>query len=76
MSLLVFNGGMLSQVLPQGEDVQTTIRLDKLADVDLTPNTLGASQDGHILQFSNSAGKFVNVAPSAVQITEVDGGTY
>jgi hypothetical protein len=76
MSKLIFGQGTQLTALPQGEDVQTTVKLEKLSDVDLTPDTLGASQDGHILQFSNSAGKFVNVAPSAVQITEVDGGTY
>ena len=76
MSRLFFGAGQFLQALPQGEDVQTTVKLEKLADVDLTPDTLGASQDGHILQFSNSAGKFVNVAPATVQIVEVDGGTY
>jgi hypothetical protein len=76
MSKLIFGQGTQLTALPQGEDVQTTVKLEKLSDVDLTPDTLGASEDGHILQFSNSAGKFVNVAPSAVQITEVDGGTY
>jgi hypothetical protein len=76
MSKLIFGAGTSLQALPQGADIQPSIRLDKLADVDLTPDTLGASQDGHILQFSNSAGKFVNVAPTTVQIVEVDGGTY
>ena len=77
MSLLVFNGGFLSQVLPQGEDVATgSISLEKISDVNLTPNTLTASQDGHILQYDNSINAFKNVAPSNIVITEVDGGTY
>lgn len=77
MSLLVFNGGILSQVLPQGEDVATgSISLEKISDVNLTPNTLTASQDGHILQYDNSINAFKNVAPSNIVITEVDGGTY
>ena len=76
MSKLIFGAGTSLQALPQGADIQPSIRLDKLADVDLTPDTLGASQDGHILQYDNSISAFKNIAPSNIVVTEIDGGTY
>jgi hypothetical protein len=77
MSKLVFGGGTFLQALPQGNDIATgSISLEKISDVNLTPDTLGASQDGHILQYDNSIGAFKNIAPSNIVVTEIDGGTY
>ena len=77
MSKLIFGEGSSLQALPQGNDIASgSISLEKITDVNLTPDTLTASQDGHILQYDNSISAFKNIAPSNIVVTEIDGGTY
>lgn len=70
MSKIIFSGGTGQQILPQGEDVQTAVRLNSLNDVTIT-----SIANGQILKFNSTSGKFENVAADTT-ITEIDGGTY
>lgn len=71
MSRIVVNGTGIS-ILPQGEDVEGQVHLDKLSDVTIT-----SIQSGQILKYNGS--QFVNVDIDTIvsdELTEIDGGTY
>jgi len=74
MSLVILNGNNTSSLV-QNVD----LKLDALSDVDLTPDTLTASQNNHILKFNGTSLKFENVDIDTLvgdDLTEIDGGTY
>lgn len=74
MSLLVLNGQVTATQIQNGD-----LKLDSLTDVDLTPDTLTVSQDGHILKFNGTTLKFENVDIDTLvgdELTEIEGGTY
>ena len=71
MSRIVVNGTGIS-ILPQGEDVEGQVHLDKLSDVTIT-----SIQSGQILKYNGN--QFVNVDIDTIvsdELTEIDGGTY
>ena len=73
MSRLVLFGNGLS-ILPQGEDVESQVHLDKLNDVTIT-----SVADGQILKYNSTLSKFVNVDIDTIisdELTVIDGGTY
>ena len=73
MSRIVFQGTG-QQILPQGEDVEASVHLDKLSDVTLT-----SVADGEVLQYDSASGKFINVSISTLvsdELDEIDGVTY
>lgn len=73
MSKLIFGQGTQLTALPQGNDIASgSISLEKITDVNLSPDTLTASEDGQILQFSNASSAFLNVPLNLNRIADVD----
>ena len=74
MSLVILNGSATASLV-QNVD----LKLDALSDVDLTPNTLTASENNHILKFNGTTLKFENVDIDTLvgdALDEIDGGSY
>ncbi len=74
MSLLLLNGQVTSSNVQNGD-----LKLDSLSDVDLTPDTLTASENNQILQFNGTTLKFENVTIDTLvggSLTVINGGTY
>ena len=72
MTRIVVNGTS-TQILPQGEDVQTAVNLNALNDV-----TLNGLVNGQFLVYNSSTGDFENKTITDLEgdISEIDGGAY
>ena len=70
MSRITLNSGTQHQYTPSGEDLEASIRLNKLSDV-----TILNVQDNQVLQYNTSTFQWENTTVDAL-ITTVDGGTY
>jgi|OM-RGC.v1.035020417 hypothetical protein len=70
MSIIALNSGTIAHYLPTGEDVNSSVTINGLQDVEIV-----GLNNGQILQYNTTAGKWENVDPG-VLTDIIDGGTY